>query len=136
MSDLSRKIDNLRSRSDFIHCQILIDKKITLSQHYTHKIRKTIIMVMMSDTLYTSTCMLHSHFPLQERDKALEEVGSLKKENTSLSSKVTVLTSDLSTLKDTHSKLEVESRQIEGHRDMLLDKVERLHADNHKLEDR
>ncbi len=66
----------------------------------------------------------------------MEEVGSLKKENTSLSSKVTVLTSGLSTLKDTHSKLEVESRQIEGHRDMLLDKVERLHADNHKLEDR
>ncbi len=72
----------------------------------------------------------------KERDKALEEVGSLKKENTSLSSKVTKLTSDLSVLKTTHSKLQEESLQVEGHRDMLLDKVERLHADKHKLEDR
>ncbi len=73
---------------------------------------------------------------LQERDKAQEEVGTLKKDNDSLSSKVTKLTSDLSTLTTTHSKLKEESLQVEGHRDMLLDKVERLHADKHKLEDR
>ena len=73
---------------------------------------------------------------LQERDKALDEVGSLKKENKSLNSKVTNLTSELSALKSAHSKLETEFKQVEGHRDMLLDKVERLHADKHKLEDR
>jgi septal ring factor EnvC (AmiA/AmiB activator) len=72
----------------------------------------------------------------QERDKALEEVGSCKKELKIKSEKIDSLMAELEKERKKNAELASELEQVEDHRGRLLDKVERLHADKHNLEAR
>ena len=74
--------------------------------------------------------------PPQERDKALEEVGSCKKELKAKSEKIHSLMAELEKERKKNAELASELEQVEDHRNRLLDKVERLHADKHNLEAR
>ena len=72
----------------------------------------------------------------QERDKALEEVGSCKKELKVKSEKIHSLMAELEKERKKNAELASELEQVEDHRNRLLDKVERIHADKHNLEAR
>ena len=65
-----------------------------------------------------------------------EEITSLLKEGKAKDAKIETLSVELSQLRAENLKLVDSLKEVEAHRNGLLEKVERLHADKHKLEDR
>lgn len=71
-----------------------------------------------------------------ERDKALQEVEQSKKKQDNMETAVEKLKKDLEISKREKEKLSSSLSDLESYRENMLAKVERLHADKHKLEDR
>lgn len=65
-----------------------------------------------------------------------EELAKLRKENKAKSARIENLTKELGKVREEKGGLAKELEQVTEHRDRLLDKVERLHADKHTLEAR
>ena len=76
------------------------------------------------------------HLSLQEKEAISNELAKLKKEQKSKSICFDALSKELATEKKEHQKVVDELEAVTSHRDRLLDKVERLHADKHTLEAR
>ena len=85
---------------------------------------------------FIHTNFYHCCCCIQEKDKALEEVTRLKKEAKTKASQMEALSAELKKTKKEKGEIGEECNRVEAHRDHLLDKVERLHADKHNLEDR
>ena len=66
----------------------------------------------------------------------MEETETLKKQLKAKNSRIDQLSKTVEESKKSYEKLQGEFKFLEGHRDRLLEKVEFLHADKHKLEDR
>ena len=65
-----------------------------------------------------------------------DELAKLRKENKLKVARIENLNKELAKEKGEHQKVVAELGEVTEHRDRLLDKVERLHADKHVLEAR
>lgn len=65
-----------------------------------------------------------------------DELARLRKENKLKVARIENLNKELAKEREEHQKVVTELGQVTEHRDRLLDKVERLHADKHVLEGR
>ena len=65
-----------------------------------------------------------------------EELAKLRKENKLKSARLETLSKELGKQKEERGVMAEELKQVTEHRDRLLEKVERLYADKHKLEAR